>query len=81
MRCIAVAVDRFPRCPRRLPEVLSEEEASRLLACLRELRYRTFFTLIYDTGLRISEAANLRAWDIDRSRGVITVRCGKGGAN
>jgi site-specific recombinase XerD len=69
----------FPRCPRRLPEVLSEEEALRLLAGLRELRYRTFFTLIYDTGLRISEAANLRACDIDRPRGVITVRCGKGG--
>ena len=27
----------------------------------------------------MSPAANLRACDIDRSRGVITVRCGKGG--
>jgi len=69
----------FPRCPRRLPEILSEAEATRLLAGLREARYRMFFTLIYDTGLRISEAVNLRACDIDRPRGVITVRCGKGG--
>lgn len=68
----------FPRRPRGLPVVLSAEEAGRVLAALREPRYRVFFSLIYDTGMRISEAAHLKAGDIDRARGVIKV-CGKGG--
>jgi site-specific recombinase XerD len=68
----------FPRRRKRLPVVLSAEEAARVLAALREPRYRVFFSLTYDTGLRISEAAQLRAGDIDRARGVIRVR-GKGG--
>jgi site-specific recombinase XerD len=69
----------FPPRPRRLPEVLSAQETVRLLAAVREPRFRAFFTLIYDTGLRISEAANLRASDLDHARGVIIVRNGKGG--
>lgn len=69
----------FSPRPHRLPVVLGPAEASRLLAALREPRYRVFFALLYDTGLRISEAAQLKAGDIDRARGVICVRNGKGG--
>jgi site-specific recombinase XerD len=66
-----------PRDPRRLPRVLSREEVRRLLGALRDPRYGTFFALIYDTGLRLAEALQLRAEDVDRERGVIHVR-GKG---
>ena len=66
-----------PRDPRRLPRVLSREEVSRLLGALRDPRYATFFALIYDTGLRLAEALQLKAEDIDRERGVIHVH-GKG---
>lgn len=68
-----------PRKPRRVPEVLSLEESLRLLATFRRRRYHAFFSLIFDTGLRISEAAALKAGDIDRACGVIHVRHGKGG--
>ena len=68
-----------PKRKRKLPVVLSREEAARLLAAIWEPRLRMFYTLIYDTGLRISEAAQLKAGDIDRARGVIHVRSGKGG--
>jgi integrase/recombinase XerD len=68
-----------PRRRRRLPTVLSPEEGRRLFSALRELRYRVFYALIYDTGLRFSEALYLKAGDIDRLRGVIHVREGKGG--
>ena len=67
-----------PRVVSKLPRVLSPAEVGRLLAALREPRYRTFFSLIYDTGLRVSEAAHLRIGDLDRSRGLIHIRCGKG---
>jgi len=63
---------------RSLPVVLSQEEAFQLLAAVQEPRLRVFYTLIYDTGLRITEAARLKAGDIDRARGVIHVRSGKG---
>ena len=68
-----------PKVRRKLPSVLSPKEVGRLLAAVRAPRYRAFFSLIYDTGLRISEAVDLKVGDIDRSRGVIHVRDGKGG--
>jgi len=68
----------FARRTRRLPLVLSPAEASRLLGAFQDSKYRMFFALIYDTGLRISEAAHLRASDIDHARGLILVRQGKG---
>ena len=68
-----------PRIRRKLPTVLSPAEVARLLAAVRLHRYRAFFSLVFDTGLRISEAAGLKVGDIDRARGVIHVRQGKGG--
>ena len=68
----------FRKQRRKLPVVLGQEEAFRLLAAICEPRLRVFYTLIYDTGLRITEAARLKAGDIDHARGVIHVRAGKG---
>ena len=67
-----------PRMIHRLPRVLAPSEVGRLLAAVREPRYRVFFSLLYDTGLRVSEAARLKVRDLDRARGLIHVRCGKG---
>ena len=68
-----------PRIRRKLPTVLSSAEVARLLAAIRLHRYRAFFSLVFDTGLRISEASALKVGDIDRARGIIHVRQGKGG--
>jgi len=68
----------YARARRRLPTVLGPEEVSRLLAAFRLPRYRAFYALLFDTGLRISEAADLTVGDIDRACGVIHVRHGKG---
>jgi integrase/recombinase XerD len=68
----------FPRKERRLPEVLSMEEVSRLLAAIPELKYRVVLTTIYATGLRASEALHLQISDIDSRRQTIRVRQGKG---
>lgn len=69
----------LPRRRRTLPTILSADEVRRLLAAFRAHRYHAFYALIFDTGLRFSEATNLKVGDIDRSRGVIHVRKGKGG--
>jgi site-specific recombinase XerD len=67
-----------PRQPDRLPEVLSAEEVARVLHAIVILKYRVFCTLLYATGLRISEARHLETRDIDAGRGVIRVRNAKG---
>ena len=68
----------FRSDPAPLPEVLSTEEVHRLLQGLHTPKYCVFFTTVYATGLRMSEAAQLQTSDIDRARGVIVVRHGKG---
>jgi site-specific recombinase XerD len=73
-----VAFVTWPRQPRRLPTVLAVDEVMRLLAALESLKYRVFFTLLYATGLRISEACVLETRDIQAARGVVHVRHGKG---
>jgi site-specific recombinase XerD len=73
-----VAFLSFSRPRRPLPVILSLDEVFRILAAFRNPGIRTFFTLLIDTGLRLSEATALRAGDIDRACGVIHVRHGKG---
>jgi integrase/recombinase XerC len=58
-----------PKLPRRLPQVLTPEQTSVLLDAIGgqkplELRDRALFELIYASGLRCSEALDLRLRDI-----------------
>ena len=70
----------FSRPRRKLPIVLSMDEVFRILAAIRDPRYRIFFALLFDTGLRISEAADLKVGDIDRGCGVRLRSMRKGAA-
>jgi integrase/recombinase XerD len=67
-----------PPQPQRLPDILTREETLRLLATVRKLRYRVFFTLLYSTGLRLGEGLALAVGDIDAQRMRLHVRGGKG---
>lgn len=67
------------REPQKLPDILSALEVERIIKVTTNIKYRTLFILIYGAGLRASEAASLRVGDIDRTRSVIHIRCGKGG--
>jgi len=61
----------------RLPVVLTTQEVSDLLVAL-DGTPGLVAQLLYGTGLRLSEALQLRVKDIDLERGTITVRSGKG---
>jgi integrase/recombinase XerD len=76
-RPVAVEWLPTPRRQRRLPVVLSPDEVASLIAAVRQEKYRLIITLLYASGLRISEACALRPTDIDSRRMVITV-LGKG---
>jgi integrase len=76
--------DTFGRTRRRLaPHIYTDQEIADLLAAARRLpprdslrpaTYATLFGLIAATGLRISEALNLRCVDVDLAQGNLTVR-------
>jgi integrase/recombinase XerD len=70
----------WPKQPRPVPRVLSQEQIVALLEALRELRYRAIAMVMYGAGLRIREACTLEVSDIDSARMVIHVRHGKGDA-
>jgi integron integrase len=64
--------------PRRLPVVLTREEVRRVLSQLKGSS-RLVVGLLYGSGLRLTEALELRVKDLDLERRSITVRDGKGG--
>lgn len=68
----------FPKREKRLPEVLSVGEVSKLFDCVRTMKSRTILQTMYAAGLRLSEALRLRPNDIDSVRMVIRVQQGKG---
>jgi len=76
----------LPRLSRRLPRhVLSIEEAERVLAvpdlaAPLGVRDRAILETCYSTGLRRMELAALKLFDLDRDRGTVFVREGKGRA-
>lgn len=63
---------------RRLPKILSEEELNVFFNACENYKYKTIFMMIYGSGLRISEATNIRVSDIDSKNMRIFVRNGKG---
>lgn len=75
------AVEHIPFAKRKkpLPTVLSVDEVRRLLAAPTNTKHRAILSLIYATGLRLTEATHLRVSDIDGERMTVHVRRGKGG--
>ena len=63
---------------REMKYVLTKEELSAFFNACEEYKYKTIFMMIYGSGLRISEALNLRVTDIDSKKMRIFVREGKG---
>ena len=68
----------FPKRPRKLPTVLSQEEVARLIDSAPNLMQHTMLMTLYATGLRRAELCHLKVSDIDSERMVIHVRQGKG---
>lgn len=64
---------------RKMKDVLTKEELSTFFNACENYMYKTIFMMIYGSGLRVSEAVNLRIEDIDSRKMRIFVRAGKGG--
>jgi len=63
---------------RRLPAVLSVDEARSLLAHIKTFHNYAYLSTVYSCGLRLHEGLHLEVSDIDSSRMMIHVHRGKG---
>ena len=67
-----------PRKEKRLPEVLSEEEVTKILKQIKNLKHKCIIYLIYSAGLRLTEVVHLKISDIQSDRKQIFIRSAKG---
>jgi len=69
-------------CPvsvaRKLPVVLSLEEAKRFMSCAIHPKFKAALAAAYGAGLRVSEVVSLKVSDIDSNRMALRVEQGKG---
>ncbi|MFB1496435.1 MAG: site-specific integrase [Thiocapsa sp. C3-3m] len=61
-----------------LPDIVTVEEAQRLIQTTQTLSYRVFFFTLYSLGLRLGEGLRLTVADIDAARRRVHIRDAKG---
>jgi integrase/recombinase XerC len=75
---------RSPKVEKRLPQVIGERDAARLVEAEGNaqgpaaLRDRAILEVLYSSGLRVSELTGLCWRDVDDELGMVMVRAGKG---
>ena len=62
----------------RLPDIVTVEEAKRLIQHTVTLSYRVLYFTLYSLGLRLGEGLRLEVGDIDASRQRVHIRAAKG---
>jgi len=67
-----------PKRERHLPIVLSKEEIIRLINLTDNLKHKLLLSLMYGSGLRVSEAVSLKIADADLNNLKVLVKSGKG---
>nr|WP_026596179.1 site-specific integrase [Methylohalobius crimeensis] len=74
-----VAIDLIkPPKAKRLPDIVTVEEAQKLFLGTQTLSYRVFFFTLYSLGLRLGEGLRLSVGDIDAERARVHIRDAKG---
>lgn len=69
---------KYCKRPERLPEVLTQEEISKILDSIKNSKHKLMISLLYGAGLRVSELLTLKVKEINFENGYGFVRQGKG---
>ncbi len=69
---------KIPKKDKKLPEVLSKDEVRRLIDSADNIKSRLIISLLYSSGLRVSELVNLKIEDLNLQDKTGWVRKGKG---
>jgi integrase/recombinase XerD len=67
-----------PKKPQTLPVILSPGEVSHFLTCVTTPKQHAILSVLYGSGLRVTEACQLKMDDIDSERMTLRVKQGKG---
>jgi site-specific recombinase XerD/intein/homing endonuclease len=67
-----------PKVSRKLPVVLTKEEVKKLIDSVENKKHRLIISLLYSSGLRLSELVNLKVGDLELDERIGWVRSGKG---
>jgi integrase/recombinase XerD len=67
----------YPKSPKRLPSVLSQDEVGRMIESANNLLDYTMLMTLYATGMRRAELCRLKVEDIDSNRMIVHIRQGK----
>jgi integrase/recombinase XerD len=69
---------KIPKKEKRLPEVLTKDEIKKLINACETKKSKLMISLLYSSGLRVSELVNLKPEDIDFEEYIGKVKHGKG---
>ena len=69
----------YPKVENRLPLVVQKEAVLRMIDTPPNIKHKLLITLLYSSGLRVSEAVKMKMADINTMRKCAIVRQGKGG--
>jgi len=67
-----------PKKDKKLPVVMNQEEVSRILSSVNNIKHKLILMLIYSAGLRVGEVVRLKVEDIDVKRKLIHIKSAKG---
>jgi len=67
-----------PRKDKKLPVVLSQEEVTKIINSVENLKHKAILMLVYSSGLRVGEVVKLKPEDIDGERMLVYIRASKG---
>ena len=67
-----------PKMEKKLPTVLTKEEIRKMIAMTKNIKHKLLIQMLYSSGLRVSEAVNLKKEDIELEEKMGAVRGGKG---
>jgi integrase len=67
----------YPKSPKRLPSVLSQDEVGRLIESANNMLDYTMLMTLYATGMRRAELCRLKVEDIESNRMIVHIRQGK----
>lgn len=68
----------LPKKEKKLPEVLSKDEVKKLINTCENKKSKLIASLLYSSGLRVSEVVNLKVADVNFAENIGWVRKGKG---
>lgn len=69
---------KYSKIPKKLPEVLSKEEVKNLIDSTKNIKHLLVISLLYSSGIRVSELINLKVKDLNLENKYGFVRKGKG---